>query len=61
MNFFRDDIMRNLLCDAGIADERTVFVASHFSHNGLLNHYEAEKMAEQINFVAAYDGMEIEF
>ena len=60
MNFERDQIMRKKLLDAELANSDTIFVASHFSHNGLINHSEAEAIARSIGFIAAYDGLEIE-
>ena len=60
MNFERDQTMRKLLLERNLADDNTIFVASHFSHNGLLTHSEAELLASEIGFVAAYDGLEIE-
>lgn len=50
--------MRDKLLANGAADAHTVFVANHFSHNGLLPHEEIE--ARMPGFVVAYDGMEIE-
>ena len=45
----------------GIADENTIVVVNHFSHNGLGTHSEIEKAASKLGFVAAYDGMTVEF
>lgn len=50
--------MKEKLLANGAADAHTVFVANHFSHNGLVAH---EKLQEVLpGFVVAYDGMEIE-
>ena len=49
--------MRQRLIENGIADEKTIFVANHFSHNGLVAHEELEKRLE--GFVVAYDGLTI--
>lgn len=49
--------MREKLIAAGAADEKTVFVANHFSHNGLVRHEEMEKLMP--GFVVAYDGMRL--
>ena len=54
-----DDLeMRRRLTAIGAADGDTVFVANHFSHNGLLPHGEMEKLLP--GFLVAYDGMEVE-
>ena len=58
MNFERDAQMRDLMLRKGLAHDETVFVASHFSHNGLVNQSEASEFAKAIGFYAAYDGME---
>ncbi len=48
-------LMRERLLAIGAADEKTVFVANHFSHNGLVPHHEMEKRLP--GFLVAYDGM----
>ena len=51
-----------MLFEYGCADADTVFVLNHFSHNGLyVNFEEISKIAANENFIASYDGMEIEF
>lgn len=45
----------------GVVDGRTVTVVNHFSHNGMGTHSEIEKAASKLGFVAAYDGMTVEF
>ena len=46
----------------GIADEKTIFVSNHFSHNGKDVLYDDfSKIAEKENFLTSYDGMEFEF
>lgn len=49
------------LIDAGLADEQTIWVVNHFSHNGGWLHDEMACNAERFGFLAAYDGMSIEF
>ena len=45
----------------GIADENTVFVINHFSHNGKnVIHEKLEKVASKEGFLVSYDGMEVE-
>jgi len=47
--------MRRRLIENGTADENTVFVANHFSHNGLVSHEEMQKRLP--GFVVSYDGL----
>ncbi|MBR4278652.1 MAG: hypothetical protein IKT34_00615 [Clostridia bacterium] len=53
--------VRKRLEEIGVADDKTIHVVNHFSHNGILLHDEMEKAAAEIGFLCAYDGMEIEF
>ena len=49
------------LLDIGAADDKTVFVLNHFSHNGKDVLYENfSKIAKDYGFEVSYDGMEIE-
>lgn len=50
--------MREKLLANGAADAHTVFVANHFSHNGMIAHEKLEAMMP--GFVVAYDGMMLE-
>lgn len=52
---------RDKMLQTGCADENTLFVVSHFSHNGKLAHDEIETLAQKDGFIAAYDGMTLEF
>ena len=45
----------------GIADENTVVVINHFSHNGGQSYEEMLEEAAKHNLTVSYDGMEIEF
>lgn len=45
----------------GCADENTIFVLHHFSHNGLVSYDDLVPIAEKAGFLVSYDGMEIEF
>jgi phosphoribosyl 1,2-cyclic phosphate phosphodiesterase len=49
--------MREKLMAIGAADEDTVFVANHFSHNGMLPYEELE--ARMPGFKVSYDGMQL--
>lgn len=54
------DLKKQFLED-GIADENTIFVLNHFSHNAKDVVYEDfSKIAEKYGFLTSYDGMELE-
>lgn len=59
MNFSKNAEMKNKLISYGIVNEKTLFVANHFSHNGLVTYEEAKPIASAIGFDIAYDGMEV--
>ena len=46
--------------DERIIDDKTIIVANHISHNGLVSHDEAESIGESLGFIVAFDGLEIE-
>lgn len=48
---------RRRLLEMGCADERTVFVCNHFSHNIPLTHAQFEAIAAKEGFRVAWDGM----
>ena len=48
---------KRILLDRGLADENTVFVVNHFSHNGGWLHEEISRRAEAFGMIASYDGM----
>ncbi len=55
-----DDLrMREKLLEIGAADENTVFVANHFSHNGIRPYAEMEKLLGGLIKVS-YDGMKLQ-
>jgi phosphoribosyl 1,2-cyclic phosphate phosphodiesterase len=51
--------VRNRLKEIGCADNATKFYLNHFSHNGGLIYDEIAAVAEERNFGAAYDGLEV--
>lgn len=54
--------LRSALYDIGAADDHTVFILNHFSHNGKNVVYDDfVKIAAEHNFEVSYDGMVIEF
>jgi phosphoribosyl 1,2-cyclic phosphate phosphodiesterase len=61
MTLDEDIAMKRRLISMGCADESTVFVSNHFSHNGLLLHEEIEARLLPHGILAAFDGMEMEF
>lgn len=52
--------VKRRMLEIGCADENTVFVMTHFSHNGGLLHHELEERAKEMGFIVAYDGMVLE-
>lgn len=53
--------VKERLINLGCADENTVFVLNHFSHNGHVTYDELVPLAKEKGFLVSYDGMEIEF
>lgn len=52
--------MKRQMLSKNIADKDTIFVATHFSHNGLLLHEELSSKLTSEGVEAAYDGLIIE-
>ena len=58
--------MKQVLTEAGAADENTRFIAHHFSHNGFIDGgrlyslQEFEKTAADAGFAVSYDGMKVD-
>ena len=55
MGINKNFALRKKLIEIGAADENTVFVANHFSHNGLVSHEEMEKRLP--GFKVSFDGL----
>lgn len=53
--------IKEKMISLGCADEKTIFVLHHFSHNGHVSYDEMLPIAEKAGFLVSYDGMEIEF
>lgn len=49
------------LKELGLADNQTICVSNHFSHNGKSTYEELVQKATPNGFIISYDGMEIEF
>lgn len=61
MNLERCVALRERLKEIGVADDKTIFVLHHFSHNGGNALYDDFKeIAAKEGFLVSYDGMEIE-
>ncbi len=56
-----DMVIAEKLKALGVCDEKTIFVANHFSHNCGSNYDELCSAAESSGFIISYDGLEIEF
>lgn len=52
---------KNKLIELGCADDKTIFVLHHFSHNGKVSYDTLLPIAEEAGFLVSYDTMEIEF
>ncbi len=62
MSFEENIKVKEKMIEMGIADENTIFVSNHFSHNGTHVLYEEfEPLAKKEGFLTSYDGMEVEF
>lgn len=61
MNFERDLIVKERMRRIGVISDSTIFVATHFSHNGKATQQVAQEYGKDYGFVAAYDGMTINF
>jgi len=62
MNLNDNIKVKQRLKELGFADEKTIYVTTHFSHNGTsANYCDFAPIAEKSGFLTAYDGMEIEF
>lgn len=66
MGFPADLKVKKRLTDIGAADEKTVFICHHFSHNGLrspdgeLTYERFSEMIAPHGFIMSYDGMTLE-
>lgn len=58
----RNVIVKDKMIELGMADESTVFIVNHFSHNGKNVLYrDMKKTAAKHGLIGSYDGMEVEF
>lgn len=49
------------LKELGMADDHTICISNHFSHNGQSTYEELVEEASKHHFLISYDGMEVEF
>lgn len=61
LNLQADAEIAEKLKELGVCDEKTIFVANHFSHNCGSNYDELCSAAKDTGFIISYDGLEIEF
>lgn len=61
MNFRENLETRDKMIQLGLADETTLFVSNHFSHNGLTTDEHMRQAAEKEGMLVSYDGMTTEF
>lgn len=61
MSFYDNIKIKEELIKKGYADENTIFVISHFSHNGGMLYDEMNEWALKEGFITGYDGLEISF
>ena len=52
---------KDILLSRGLADEDTVWVVNHFSHNGGWLHEEMAAQAARFGMITSYDGMTVTF
>lgn len=61
MNLDKVCSVRERLLKQGNADDKTIFVLHHFSHNGGAVYDDFAPVAAEKGFVTSYDGLEIDF
>ena len=60
MGFEDNKILKEYLVSEGVADQNTVFVADHITHNKAETHDKIEEIFEGTGILVAYDGMVLE-
>lgn len=61
MGFNENLQLRQWMLENGCADEKTIFVSNHFSHNGTAVYDRMKEIAKNSGIQISYDGMTIEF
>lgn len=60
MNFERMKMLCQRLSEEKCIDNKTVIIANHISHNGLVNYENATEVGKSMGYIVSYDGLEIE-
>lgn len=60
MSFAQDRRLMSRLISEGIADDKSVFVINHITHNHAPSHEEIEKIFADTEILVSYDGMTLE-
>ena len=66
MSFENNIVHKQRLTDIGVIDKNTIYIVTHYSHNGLfkdgkpLTAEDVEKIAIEHGMISAYDGIELE-
>lgn len=60
LSFFADVEIAEKLKELGVCNEKTIFVANHFSHNCGSTYHELCTATKGSGFIISYDGLEIE-
>lgn len=50
---------KSKMIESDFADEKTVFILNHFSHNGKVTYNDMALLGEKYGFLVSYDGMEV--
>lgn len=61
MSFYDNVAIKERMIEMGLADDATIFVCNHFSHNSGLLYDEMNFLAQKESFLVAYDGLELDF
>ncbi len=61
MNLEYNVIVKNDMTEHGLADDKTIFTANHFTHNGAAIYDDIKVQADKVGFLTSYDGMTVEF
>lgn len=59
MNFDKNLLIKERMLQLGLADEKTLFVSNHFSHNGGVTYQAACELVETQGLIVSYDGLEL--
>lgn len=60
MNFERMNVMCERMRKEKMISDKTIIIANHISHNGLITYEEAVELGKENGYIISYDGMEME-